>query len=96
MLSGETLPKLPTAQNQLTMETAFENDPMKTDTVFIGRFTFPVAYNGLGNDYQPNIRITSPINVFNPTQMETYTRNVRIAAIIMKPVEYDEFEANNK
>lgn len=96
MLSGETLPKLPTAQNQLTMETAFENDPMKTDTVFIGQFTFPVAYNGLGNDYQPNIRITSPINVFNTTQMETYTRDVRIAAIIMKPVEYDEFEANNK
>lgn len=76
--------------------TAFKNNPLVTDTVFIGQFTFPVAYNGLGDDYKPYIRITSPINVLKKEQLAAYSRDVRIAAIIMKPVEYDEFEAKNK
>ena len=76
--------------------TAFRNNPQVTDTVFIGQFTFPVAYSGLGDNYNPYLRIFSPISVTKKDQMATYTRDVRIAAIIMKPVEYDEFEANNK
>lgn len=97
LLTGGKLPTLPTSISSSTvaMRSAFENDPFKTDTVFIGRFTFPVAYSGLGDDYRPNIRITSPISTFNATQMAQYTRDVRIAAIIMKPVELEEFE-NNK
>ena len=105
-LSTGKMPNQPTTQN---MNTAFLNDPQKTDTVFIGQFTFPVAYHGLSatiddNDmvnpnnyngsveYAPNIKVTSPINGFNNTQLATYTRDVRIAAIILKPVELDEFE----
>jgi hypothetical protein len=72
---------------------AFTNDPQKTDTVFIGRFTFPVAYSGLGEDYYPSIRVTSPISVFSSQQLQTYTRDVRIAAILLRPVELDEYEA---
>ena len=90
--SGGELPKQPTALN---MNTSFENDPEKLDSVFIGQFTFPVAYNGLG-DYAPNIRITSPISVFSNDQLATYTRDVRIAAIVLKPLELEEFEANKK
>ena len=87
--------KLPTVPTSVNMNTAFENDPTKTDTIFIGRFTFPVCYNGLGSDYMPYIRVTSPINVFLPTQMAAYSRDVRMAFILMTPVEYDEFKANN-
>jgi uncharacterized surface protein with fasciclin (FAS1) repeats len=71
--------------------TAFENDQHKVDTLYLGKFTFPVAYNGLG-DYTPNIHITNPIGVFNKTDMATWTRDVRLAAIIMKPVELSEYE----
>ena len=92
LLTGGTLPKLPTSVGTAT---AFTNNPEKADTVFIGRFTFPVAYKGLGN-YYPSIRVTSPISVFNKTHLETYSRDVRIAAILMRPVELDEFEAKQK
>ena len=94
LLSGDELPKVPTALN---MNTAFENNPEKMDTVFIGRFTFPVSYFGLG-DYtiSPNIRVTSPISVFNNQQLSAYSRDVRIHRILMRPVELDEFEAKNK
>ena len=93
LLTGGKLPSVPAA---VSGTTAFINDPQKTDTIFIGRFTFPVAYNGLGGNYTPNIRVTSPISVFNSTQLATYTRDVRIAAILMRPVELDEYEAKNK
>ena len=93
LLTGGTLPNVPAA---VSGTTAFTNDPEKADTVFIGQFTFPVAYNGLGSEYTPNIRVTSPISVFNSTQLATYTRDVRIAAIMMRPVELDEYAAKNK
>ncbi|MBQ4393513.1 MAG: fasciclin domain-containing protein [Prevotella sp.] len=83
----------------VNINTAFNNDPLKTDTVYLGQFTFPVAYNGLGtnNDtYSPNLHISCPVSVFNKTQMATYTRDVRIAAILLKPVELVEFEENQK
>lgn len=92
LLSGGKLPAVPT---KVDMNTAFENNPEKTDTVFIGRFTFPVSYSGIGN-YSPNIRVQCPLNVFSSEQLATYSRDVRIAAIIMKPVELEEFEANKK
>jgi hypothetical protein len=80
----------------LNMNTAYENNPYVTDTLYLGEFTFPVCYRGLGNDYFPSIHVTSPINVFNKTQMASYTRDVRMWAIIMKPVELVEFEEKNK
>lgn len=72
----------------------FINDPTKIDTMYIGQFTFPVAYAALGSDYRPNIKITSPFSVFG-TDARTYTRDLRIAAIIMRPADYDEFLGNN-
>lgn len=92
--TGGTLPNVPTAVNA---NTAFTNDPAKTDTMFIGQFTFPVAYRGLGDaDFGPAIHVTTPISVFNANQLATYSRDIRIAAILMRPVELDEYEANNK
>jgi hypothetical protein len=80
----------------LNMNTAFVNNPEKTDTVFIGQFTFPVAYEGLGDDYTPNLHISCPISVFNKTQMSSYNRDLNIAGIILKPVELVEFEEKQK
>ncbi len=79
----------------MSSNTAFTNNPEKADTVFIGQFTFPVNYSGLGS-YYPSLHITSPISVFSSQQLETYTRDVRIAMILMRPVELDEYLAKNK
>ena len=93
--SGGTLPKVPTS---VGANTAFINDPEKTDTMFIGQFTFPVCYSGLGENesYYPSLRVTSPISAFNSQQLATYTRDVCIAAILLKPVELEEFEAKQQ
>ncbi len=69
----------------------FSNDVSKIDTLYIGQHTFPVCYRGITN-YYPNIKITSPFSVFNKTMMETYTRDLRIAAVILKPIEMEEYE----
>ena len=90
--SGKAADQNPKTLNKTT---AFTNDPLKADTVYLGQFTFPVAYNGLG-DYSPCLHISSPISVWNKGDMSTYTRDVRIAYFIMKPVELAEFEENNK
>jgi hypothetical protein len=68
--------------------------------MYIGEFTFPVSYYGLpengGKAIMPDLKISSPMSVFNATLLKTYTRALRIAAIIMKPVELVEFEENQK
>lgn len=77
----------------------FSNNPTKVDTVYIGRFTFPISYYGLGTNSAkicPNIKISSPMSVFNKTLMAAYSRDLRIAAIIAKPLEYVNFEESNK
>ena len=78
----------------------FVNDTSKVDTMYIGEFTFPVSYYGLpengGKAIMPDLKISSPMSVFNATLLNTYTRALRIAAIIMKPVELVEFEENQK
>lgn len=75
----------PSTQN---LTTAFLNDTTKVDTLFLGQFTFPVAYVGQ-YDVNPVLRITNPISAFNKTHREQYTRTLRLAAILMKPVELD-------
>ena len=78
--------------------TAFSNDVSKVDTLYLGEFTFPVSYYGLsGNDkICPNIKITSPFSVFNKALLAGFSRDLRIAAIILKPKELVEFEESNK
>lgn len=93
--NGETgtKPKYPT---KVDGTTAFINDPNKTDTLFIGSFQFPVSYDeAVTGDVFPLLHITTPIGVFNKAQKAKYSRDLRIAAIIVKPVELDEFEKNN-
>lgn len=88
LLTGGQLPIVPA---KVDAKTAFENNPQVTDTVFIGRKEFPVSYGEM-DGYYPFIHISSPISVFNKAQKGKYTRDVRIAAILLKPVELDEFD----
>ena len=73
-----------------------ENDPTKVDTMFVGTIKFPIAYRGLGNKMYPNLKITTDFNVFNSAMMAKYTRDLRIASIILRPVEMDEYEATKE
>lgn len=77
---------------------AFSNDTSRVDTLYIGEFTFPVSYYGLSgnNPVCPNIKITSPFSVFNKNLLAAYSRDLRIAAIILKPKELVEFEESKK
>lgn len=75
---------------------AFSNDTSKVDTLYIGEFTFPVCYYGLGDEYCPNIKISTPYSVFTAALREAYTRDLRIASIILRPKELVEFEEQNK
>lgn len=86
------------ATNRTTIR-AFSNDTSKVDTVFVGEFTFPVCYRGLRTateDYCPNIKITSPFSAFSTPLMAAYTRDLRIAGILLKPKELVESEESNK
>lgn len=67
----------------------FTNDSSKIDTVYIGDFTFPVAYAGTGSDsqeYSPYVRIQSNVG---SKQRESYDRTLRIDCIILRPKELD-------
>mgnify|MGYP002623531623 CR=1 FL=1 len=78
--------------------TAFSNDVTKVDTLYVGEFTFPVTYYGLSTSDKicPNLKITSPFSVFNKALLEGFSRDLRIASIILKPKELAEYEESNK
>jgi len=42
------------------------------------------------------LKITTDFSVFNRQMMATYTRDLRIAAIILRPVEMDEYAATKE
>ena len=73
-----------------------ENDTSIVDTMFVGKIDFPIAYRGLGEKMYPHLKITTDFNVFNSAMMANYTRDLRIAAIILRPVEMDEYEATKE
>ena len=80
-----------TATNKNTIY-AFSNDTSKVDTMYVGEFTFPVCYRGLGEGYCPNIKITSPFSAVTGTVRNDFSRDLRIAGILLKPKELVEFE----
>ena len=63
----------------------FNNDPTKVDVVYLGKFTFPVAYSGLGECY-PNLRVTSSVST--TSERNRYTRDLRIAGFFMLSEDY--------
>ncbi len=67
----------------------FDTNPEKVDTLALGTFTFPVSYAGL--DAAPNLKIMSDVSTFSNSNKKLYEQDLRIAAVILRPVEYDEY-----
>ena len=65
-------------------EWAFKNDTTKVDPIYLGDFTFPVCYLGLTNCH-PNLTITAP--KLDNAHKNLYSRDLRIAAILLIPAE---------
>ena len=71
------------------------SDPTKIDTLFLGEFTFPIAYYGLGNDkqsYAPYIRFRSGVS---SSLINDFDRTLRIDCLILRPKELDDFLKSN-
>ena len=69
----------------------FVNDTSKVDTIFLMQISLPYSYASLG--YYPNIKITnsSSINVLKADILNSYTRDIRVCAIILRPLDYEEY-----
>lgn len=66
----------------------------KVDTLSLGTFTFPVCY--YGREAAPNIKISHTVTSFTSSNRKKYEQILRVAAVILKPVEQEEYEkANN-
>lgn len=79
--------------------TDFVNDVTKVDTMLLGQISFPYSYYGLG--HYPNIKVTSSarISTLQPKVLANYTRDIRIIALILRPLDYEEYleqQKNNK
>ena len=71
----------------------FFNNIEKVDTMLLGEFTFPYCYVGL-NDVYPNIKVTCSTKfstLASRGHVNAFDRTIRIHAIIMRPVEYDDY-----
>lgn len=83
----------------LNMATAFQNDTNlvnKADTIYLGEFEFKICYKDLENNVAPSIYVSSPLSVFNKTQMANYSREFRFWAFIARPVDYDDYLKSKK
>lgn len=79
--------------------TDFVNDTSKVDTMYLGKITIPYCYAGLG--YSPNIKVTNSgrINVLSTASnrsFDNYTRDIRICAILLRPLDYEEYLAEEE
>ena len=75
------------AVKEVTLEQRLSNDPTKVDTLKLGEFTFPIAYEGTGN-YYPYLRLLSRVQ---SRQTSDYTRHFRIDCILLIPKDLDDY-----
>ena len=69
------------------IESAFVADSAQIDTVYLGDFTFPMAYAGTGS-YYPYLRINSAVT---SRERANYDRTLRIDCLILRPKELDDY-----
>ena len=79
-LDGDTLQ---TTIAKISKVKAFENDPTKVDTLYLGHFTFPICY--YGTSAAPNIKVMSTLSSFSTSNKAKYDAQIRIANIILRP-----------
>lgn len=70
-----------------TLESTFSNDTTKIDTIYLGDFTFPMAYIGTGS-YYPYMRVNSSVT---SRERQNFDRTLRIDCIILRPKEFDDY-----
>ena len=70
-----------------TVESTFTSDSANVDTLYLGDFTFPMAYAGTG-EYYPYMRINSYVLSRERNQ---YDRTLRLDCIILRPKELDDY-----
>ena len=70
-----------------TAASIYSNDSANVDTVYLGDFTFPMAYAGTGN-YYPYLRINSSVS---NRERDSYDRVLRFDCIILRPKELDNY-----
>ena len=75
------------ANKEVTLQQRISNDPVKVDTLKLGEFTFPIAYQGVGN-YYPYLRLLSRVQ---SRQTNDYTRHFRIDCILLVPKDLDDY-----
>lgn len=88
-LDGDTIQ---TTIAKISKVAAFENDPTKVDTLYLGHFTFPICY--YGTTAAPNIKVMSTLGSFSQSNRNKYDAQIRIASIILKPRDLVEYEKN--
>ena len=69
------------------MESNFVSDSTRVDSIYLGDFTFPVAYAGTG-DYYPYLRINSAVT---SKERNSYDRTLRVDCVILRPKELDAY-----
>lgn len=95
--SGE----LKTGSSAIKSVKAVNASAEKIDTVFLGKVDFPVCYKGVEGDgnqiIAPNIKfmLSERILKSDPSENE-YEHLFRIANVILRPVEYDEYKKSSK
>lgn len=69
------------------ISSSYVSDTTKIDTIYLGDFTFPMAYIGTGS-YYPYMRINSSVT---SKERQNYDRTLRLDCIILRPKEFDDF-----
>ena len=77
----------------LTTDSTYDKAPDGLDTCFVGQVDVPVSYVGL-DDRAPFLYVRSRRRTFGAGAREDrakYDNNLKIAGVILRPVEYDEY-----
>lgn len=82
-----------TASSPTTKFTKLRTDSAnlnKIDTFLVGEIDFPYAYVGLTDDCMPYLSVKINRNAYSSTE-KNFGNRMRIAGVILRPVEYDEY-----
>ena len=75
----------------LTTDETYQTAPNGLDTCYVGRVTFPYSYAGLASsDCAPYLRVQSARGRLG-NDRKNYDNNLKIAGVLLRPVEYDEY-----
>ena len=72
-----------------TTDDTYLTAPNGIDTCYVGRVTIPYSYVGLG-DCAPYLRVQSARGRLG-NDRKNYDNNLKIAGVLLRPVEYDEY-----